>query len=106
MLDAHAQKIGLILASVLAVAGSVMDAAQAHLGLVALILSILVSIVLIINGAFAMCHAMHQHNKDMREAREQIAKEQKAREDMACAERRRTGICPRSTYRCDLEDHQ
>lgn len=102
MLDAHAQKIGLILASVLAVAGSVMDAAQAHLGLVALILSILVSIVLIINGAFAMCHAMHQHNKDVREEREQIAKEKKALEDLVCEERRRTGICPRSTFKVEV----
>ena len=97
-MDIHTQKIGWLLSSSLAIAGTLFDSAQSVIGLIALILSVLVSLILVINGLFNMCHNVHQRNKDLKEERDQLAAEKKAMEDIVCEERRRTGVCPMSTF--------
>jgi len=99
MLTAHGQKIGALIASAGAIAGSWMETAQSHLGFVVLCLSALTAIVVLINGILTMCHAVHQRNKDLREERDQIAAEKRRLENAVCDERRRTGACPRSTFK-------
>ena len=113
MLDAHAQKIGVLIAAGGAIAGSWMETAQSHLGFVVLCLSALTSLVVIINGLFSMCHGVHQHNKDLIEEKRMkeeelvnLAAENRRLEDLVCEERRRTGVCPKSTFKCDMEGHE
>ena len=96
-MEPHSIKIGAFIgSSLLAVAGTWLDAAQTHLGLAALSLSVLVSVTLLINGIFTMCHNIHQRNKDLKEQRDAIAEEKRKLEDSVCAERQKTGVCPRS----------
>ena len=106
MLDPHAQKVGFLISSSLAIAGTWLDTAQTHLGFVVLCLSALTALVVLINGMFSMCHSVHQRKKDLIE--EKIMKEEENRrleaekrhlENLVCEERRRTGICPRSTFK-------
>jgi hypothetical protein len=99
MLDQHAQKIGVLIAAAGAIAGSWLETAQTHLGFVVLCLSALTAIVVLVNGLFSMCHNVHVRNKDLREERDQLAAEKRALEDAVCEERRRTGVCPMSTFR-------
>ena len=96
-MEPHSVKLGAFIASaLLGVAGSMLDAAQTQLGFVALSLSVLVSVLLVINGIFTMCHNVHQRNKDLKEQRDAIAEEKRKLEDSVCAERQKTGVCPRS----------
>lgn len=93
----HAQKIGALIAAGGAVAGNWMESSQTHIGFLVLCLSGLTAVVVLINGLFSMCHALHQRNKDLREERDQLARDKRAAEELVCAERRKTGICPRAT---------
>jgi hypothetical protein len=99
MLDPHAQKVGFLISSFLAIAGTWLDTAQSHLGLVVLAVSGLTGLVMLFNGILSACHNLHQRNKDLKEERDQIAAEKRAMEDLVCEERRRTGVCPMSTFR-------
>jgi hypothetical protein len=103
MLDLHAQKIGFLLSATLAMAGTWFETVQSHLGLAALLLSVLVSVTLVINGLFTICHNLHVHNNDLREERQRLAQEKAALENAVCEERRRTGICPMAK-RCNEHD--
>jgi hypothetical protein len=105
MLDAHAQKIGVLIAAAGAIAGSWMETAQTHISFAVLVLTGFTAFVVLINGLFSMCHAVHQRNKDLveekrmkEEENRRLEAEKRHLENLVCEERRRTGICPRSTF--------
>jgi hypothetical protein len=83
--------LGLVASSSLGVAGTWIDKAQPHLGLIALVLSIVLSVVLIANGLI-------DYGRKMRESRlanqKEIDEAKRRAADELCQMRRNQGYCP------------
>jgi heme exporter protein D len=91
----HIQKLGALASAVGALAGNWMESAETHIGFVVLCISGVTAVAVLVNSMLSMCHNVHQRNKDLREERDQLARDKRAAEDLVCEERRKTGICPK-----------
>lgn len=101
----HAQKIVWLFTAVGAVTGSWLDTAQTHISLIVLVVTGLTGFVLLYSAVLRANHDKTQLMMDAIALRKmqaeevaRLAAEKRAAEDLVCEERRRTGICPKSTF--------
>jgi heme exporter protein D len=83
-----------------------MESAETHIGFVVLCLSGVTALAVLVNALLSMCHGVHQRNKDLREERDQLARDKRAAEDQVCEERRRNGICPKVSDASGAGEHR
>ena len=100
----HTPKIGSLLAVGLAAGGTWLDHAQQIAGLIAICLSVLVSLLLLFNARLDSLHKMQVREDDITAREAKIAAEKERLEDAICEARRVKGICPRSTFDLDSLD--
>ena len=112
-MDPELQRISAIATGVGAMTGSWMQNAEPQLSFAVLVISGVTGVMVLMGAVLAMmnhclnvAHNLHQRNKDLRQERDQLKADklaaEKAAEDAVCEERRRTGVCPHSTFRPEI----